>query len=102
MESARHGLREALGSTAIRDANVPVYANVTAEPVTTAAEIRELLYQQVTSPVRWEQTVKNMVRDGATRFVEVGPGKVLQGLVKRTEAGVQVTGFDAYADVQPA
>jgi [acyl-carrier-protein] S-malonyltransferase len=102
MESARNGLREALDRAAIRDAVVPVYANVTAEPVTQAADIRELLCRQVTSPVRWEQTVKNMVRDGATLFVEVGPGKVLQGLVKRIEPAIPVTGFDAYADLQPA
>lgn len=99
MESARHGLREALDRATVRDARIPVYANVTAEPVTTAAEIRDLLFRQLTSPVRWEQTVRNMVRDGATRFVEIGPGKVLQGLAKRTEAAVMTAGVDKLADI---
>lgn len=102
MESAREGLKKALDATAFNNARVPVYANVTAEPVTEAAAIRNLLYQQLTMPVRWEQSVRSMVRDGATDFVEVGPGKVLQGLVKRTEAGVQLRGFDKWQDVQAA
>ncbi len=99
MESARDGLREALKSAAIRDAAIPVYANVTAEPVTRAPEIRELLYLQLTSPVRWEEISLNMARDGATRFLEVGPGKVLQGLVKRTVAAAETGGIDKFADL---
>ena len=102
MESAQQGLKQALDRAEIRDANIPVYANVTAAPVTKATEIRELLFRQVTSPVRWEETVRNMVRDGATSFIEIGPGKVLQGLVKRTEPAVPVRGCDRYADLQPA
>lgn len=99
MESARNGLKQGLDGAGIRDAAIPVYANVTAEPVTRAAEIRDLLYRQLTSPVRWEQTVKNMVRDGATDFMEIGPGKVLQGLVKRTSGGVRAGGIDKYGDI---
>lgn len=103
MELARDGLKRALETTAIRNANIPVYANVTAEPVIEASEIRELLFQQITSPVQWEQSVKNMVRDGASSFVEVGPGKVLQGLVKRIEPGVMVSNIDKFTDLkQPA
>ena len=90
---------KALDQTAIHNASIPVYANVTAEPVTAAAEIRDLLFRQLTTPVRWEQTVRNMVRDGATHFVEIGPGKVLQGLVKRTEPGVTTAGVDKFADI---
>lgn len=99
MKSAKEGLRTALETTAIQDARIPVYTNVTAEPVTRAAEIRELLYQQLSSPVRWEESVRNMVRDGASRFVEIGPGKVLQGLVKRIEATAETAGVDKYADI---
>lgn len=102
MQSAKDGLKEALAKVTITDAALPVYANVTAEPVTKAADIRELLYQQVTSPVRWEQTIMNMVRDGASQFYEIGPGKVLQGLVKRIDPSVPVTGFDKHADIQQA
>ena len=100
MESAREGLKNALESTTINDARIPVYANVTAEPVTRSSEIRELLVRQLTHPVRWEQTVRNMVRDGADRFIEIGPGKVLQGLIKRTDADVKTSGVDKYADVE--
>ena len=99
MESAREGLREALDRTTISDARIPLYANVTAEPVTRSSEIRELLFRQLTNPVRWEQTIRSMVRDGAVRFVEIGPGKVLQGLAKRTEALVKTAGVDKYADI---
>jgi [acyl-carrier-protein] S-malonyltransferase len=99
MASAKEGLREALEKTAIQDARIPVYTNVTAEPVTRASEVRELLYQQLSSPVRWEESVKNMVRDGASRFVEIGPGKVLQGLVKRIDPGVETAGVDKYSDI---
>ena len=53
-------------------------------------------------PVRWEQSVRSMVRDGATAFIEVGPGKVLQGLIKRTETSVQTRGYDTWQDVQAA
>jgi [acyl-carrier-protein] S-malonyltransferase len=100
MGSAKEGLRAALETTAIRDARIPVYTNVTAEPVTRAAEIRELLYQQLSSPVRWEESVRNMVRDGAARFVEIGPGKVLQGLVKRIDPAVETGGVDKYGDIK--
>lgn len=100
MEGARDGLREALEKTTFRDAEVPVYANVTAEPVTRASALRDLLHRQLTSPVRWEQTIRNMVRDGAGEFIEVGPGKVLQGLLKRTEPAVRGRGIDKWTDRQ--
>lgn len=100
MESARDGLMKKLDQTTIREATIPVYANVTAEPVQSASDIRNLLYRQLTSPVRWEQTVTNMVRDGAIAFHEVGPGKVLQGLVKRTVSTVAANGFDKLSDLQ--
>lgn len=99
MESARNGLKGALDEADIRDAEIPIYTNVTAEPVTRAIEIRELLYQQLGKPVQWEQTMSNMKRDGATSFYELGPGKVLQGLVKRTLDHVQVGGFDKQKDI---
>lgn len=100
MEKAREGLKRALEETTFRDASIPVYTNVTAEPVTRAGDIRDLLYQQLTRPVRWEQTLRNMARDGARAFCEVGPGKVLQGLARRTLEAAQVSGYDKYADIQ--
>lgn len=100
MESASAGLKSALEHVAIADASIPVYANVTAQPTQSAKEIRELLVQQLTSPVRWEKSVTKMISAGATTFIEIGPGKVLQGLVKRINAAVQVKGIDKFSDIQ--
>lgn len=102
MASAGEGLRQALSKVNLRDAKIPVYANVTARPVRTAEEIRVLLHRQLTSPVRWEETARNMAADGITDFVELGPGKVLQGLIKRTVTGVTTRGFDTLADLRAA
>jgi [acyl-carrier-protein] S-malonyltransferase len=100
MAGAGDGLRRELERTTIRDARIPVYANVTAGPVTRGAEIRELLHRQLTSPVRWEESIRAMAADGATAFFELGPGKVLQGLTKRTLAGVTTGGWDTLNDIR--
>jgi [acyl-carrier-protein] S-malonyltransferase len=102
MEHAKEGLRQALEKTAIQTAKMPVYANVTAEPVQNAEEIRTLLAKQLTSPVRWEESVRAMARDGAQTFIEAGPGKVLQGLNKRIVPDLPALGVDKAADMQPA
>lgn len=83
MQYAQDELGAVLASTSIADARFPVYTNVTAEPVTSAAVIREMLLRQVTSPVLWEAGIRAMLRDGCQRFIETGPGNVLQGLLKR-------------------
>jgi [acyl-carrier-protein] S-malonyltransferase len=102
MESAGIGLKEALNSIGIKNASKPVYANVTARPVQNADEIRELLYRQLTSPVRWEESVYGMISEGVKVFTEVGPGKVLQGLVKRTDGNIEVRGYEKLADLDGA
>ncbi len=99
MASARDGLKKALDQTEIRDAKIPVYANVTARAALKSGEIRDLLVQQLTMPVRWEESTVNMVKDGASTFVELGPGKVLQGLIKRIDQNVQTRGIDKFADL---
>ena len=73
----------ALEEIDIQPANFPVYVNVTAKPVTNPDQIREMLYKQLTHPVRWVETIENMISDGVDHFYEVGPGNVLAGLVKR-------------------
>jgi len=83
MESAQQELRAALTKIDIQTAKFPVYANVTARPVKNPDEIREMLSKQLTHPVRWVETIENMISDGGADFYEVGPGKVLAGLVKR-------------------
>ncbi len=100
MEPARAGLAEALANISIRDAAIPVYANVTAGPATSATEIRDLLVRQVTHPVRWEETMLAMRKDGADTFVEVGPGKVLQGLAKRILTDGTLSGIDTRFDAE--
>ena len=83
MEPARLELAEAIDKTPFRVPACPMYQNVTALPATDPAIIKENLLRQLTSPVRWTQTVQNMVADGADYFLEIGPGTVLQGLVGR-------------------
>lgn len=100
MQSAKDKLKDELDKSNFYNARFPVYANVTAKPVTDKDEIKSLLYQQVTSPVRWEETVVNMINDGFDEFYEVGPGKVLQGLVKRINPNVSINGIDKFEDVE--
>lgn len=83
MEPAREELAEAIKNTLFENPVCPVYQNVTASAVTSAEEIKENLIKQLTAPVRWTQSVQQMIADGATLFTEVGPGNVLQGLVKK-------------------
>ena len=83
MEPARAELAKAIEATEVRAPRCPIYQNVTALPETDPVRIKENLLKQLTSPVRWTQSVKNMLSDGADEFLELGPGTVLQGLVKR-------------------
>lgn len=99
MQSAKDKLAAELEKANIYEARFPVYANVTAKPVTSKDEIRKLLLEQVTLPVRWEETILNMVNDGFDEFYEIGPGSVLQGLVKRIVPGVKVSCIDSYQKV---
>lgn len=86
MEPARVELEAAINSTHFSAPICPVYQNVTASAVSDPAEIKKNLIAQLTAPVKWTQSVQQMVADGATQFIEVGPGKVLQGLVKKISA----------------
>ena len=83
MEPARIELAEAISSTRFARGICPIYQNVTGQPVTDPEIIKANLIKQLTSPVRWRQTIENMLADGAKLFIEVGPGTVLQGLVKK-------------------
>lgn len=83
MEPAREELAAAIESTVFHRPNCPIYQNVTTTAVSDQAQIKENLILQLTAPVKWTQSVQQMVRDGARSMVEVGPGKVLQGLVKK-------------------
>lgn len=86
MEPARAGLAKAIEATEVKDPGCPVYQNVTAEAETDPVRIKDNLLRQLTSPVRWTLSVRNMLAAGATAFTELGPGTVLQGLAKRIAA----------------
>ena len=86
MEPARVELSEAIERTTFVEPCCPVYQNVTATPFTNPEEIKQNLIAQLTAPVRWTKTVQNMIADGAEQFIEVGPGTVLQGLVKKVKS----------------
>ena len=92
MEPARAELAEAIEKTKFSVPVCPVYQNVDAKPNTDPEEIKANLVAQLTAPVRWTQSVQNMIADGATEFVELGPGKVLQGLVLKISREVSVSG----------
>lgn len=100
MASAKEEFKKELDKTPFYDARFPVYANVTSKPVINKDEVKDLLYRQLDSPVRWEETIINMIEDGVDEFVEIGPGKVLQGLVKRINPNVKFYGIDKYEDVE--
>jgi [acyl-carrier-protein] S-malonyltransferase len=100
MQSAKDKLKLALDETNIYNTKIPVYANVNAKPVINKDEIKFALHEQVTSPVRWEETIKNMIADDYAKFYEVGPGKVLQGLLKRINREASCISIDKYADVE--
>jgi len=88
MEPARQELEAAINATPFNKPVCPIYQNVTAKPTSSPEEIKKNLVAQLTAPVRWTQTVQNMIADGATEFVELGPGNVLQGLIKKVNKDI--------------
>ena len=96
MEPARTELAEAIHATSFRTPVCPVYQNVTAAPVTDPLQIKANLIAQLTAPVKWTQTVINMLADGADSFVEIGPGSALQGMIKKVDRAVPASGINSY------
>ena len=92
MEPAREELAAAIKETQFNEPACPVYQNVPASAVTSATEIKENLMKQLTAPVKWTQSIQSMIVDGGTQFIEVGPGKVLQGLMRKIDRSVEATG----------
>jgi len=99
MASAAEGMVDCLDKLVIRNAAPPVVANVTGRPVTSAEEIRRLLVRQITSPVRWRETMACLASEGVDGVVEIGPGKVLTGLAKRDMPGVALFNIDTLTDI---
>jgi [acyl-carrier-protein] S-malonyltransferase len=93
MLPAQKQLEEAIANTIFNEPVCPVYQNFNAQPVHNATEIKNNLIKQLTAPVRWTQTIRNMHQNRITHFVETGPGTVLQGLVKKIVPNAQVSAF---------
>ncbi|MWC26603.1 ACP S-malonyltransferase [Paenibacillus sp. MMS18-CY102] len=102
MKPAAERLSGVLANVSFQDAAIPVIANVTAEPVTAASSIRELLVEQVYSPVLWEDTVRKLVDLGVTTFVEIGSGNVLAGLIKKVDRGLTVISINSVESLEAA
>ena len=98
MESAREELAAAIEATTFNEPTCPVYQNVAAKAVTNPEEIKTNLISQLTAPVKWTQCIQAMVADGGTEFIEVGPGKVLQGLMRKIDRSVTASGASIEAE----
>ena len=94
MQPAQERLAKAINTTEFKNARIPVYQNVTTTAVTDAEEIKKNLIAQLTGSVKWTQSVQNMIKDGASSFVEIVPGKALQGMIKKIDASVEVSSVD--------
>ena len=94
MEPAREELAAAIEATSFNEPKCPVYQNVAAKAITDAATIKKNLIAQLTGPVKWTQCIQAMVADGGTEFIEVGPGKVLQGLMRKIDRSVAASGAE--------
>ncbi|MED4463202.1 ACP S-malonyltransferase [Metabacillus fastidiosus] len=102
MKPAAEKFEAVLNELQFEEAKVPVVANVTAKPVHNVLEIKTLLVEQLYSPVRWEESVKTMVENGVTTFIEIGHGKVLSGLVKKIDRSLEVLAISDLESVQAA
>ena len=91
MQPAKEKLAQEIEGVKFNNPILPIYQNVTTTPVTDPEEIKKNLIAQLTGPVKWTQTIQNMVKDGADHFVEVGPGKTLQGLIKKISPSIMVS-----------
>ena len=94
MEPAKEKLKKFIEKTNFNEPLCPVYQNVTAKAIVNSESIKANLIKQLISPVRWEQSINNMINDGANEFIEVGPGKVLQGLIKKINSDVLTKSID--------
>jgi [acyl-carrier-protein] S-malonyltransferase len=100
MRTSDSELRDALDNAVIKDSDIPIYTNVSGKPICKANEIRSALKEQLTSPVRWEVSIRNMISDGVTKFYEIGSGKVLTGLVKKINPEVELFNISAWEDLE--
>jgi len=100
MSPAREALAEQLNSTEIQDTDIPVYLNVSAEPTSDSNVIRKGLLDQLEMPVRWREIIINMVENSTEQFVEIGPGRILQGLTKRINRKAAISGIETFENLK--
>jgi [acyl-carrier-protein] S-malonyltransferase len=100
MASAQEGMTEALSQVEFTDPHYPVVANCDARPLTTAEELKEELQQQLCTSVKWAQTVAYMTDEGVTKFIEIGPGRILTGMVKRISQEAETVNISDLASIQ--
>ena len=96
MISAAEELEHAINQTEFNNPICPIYQNVSAQPVVNTDILKRNLIEQLISPVKWNQTIENMIKNGASNFTEIGPGKVLQGLIKKINPNVTISSFLLY------
>ena len=99
MKPAREELAEKLNSIEISDIEIPLYSNVDAKPITKGKDIKDSLVRQLENPVLWFDTIKNMTNDSYTSYIEIGPGKVLQGLNRKIDNTLSNRGIESYEDI---
>ena len=99
MKPAKDKLKQAIDSVNFNDSKLPVYTNVYAKPELSSDKLKDALIRQLTSPVLWTQTLQEMYNNGIVRYLELGPGKVLQGLAKRTLKNIEIGGYDKVEDI---
>ena len=99
MIPAREELVDKLDSVEISDISIPLYSNVDAKPITKGKDIKNSLIRQLESPVLWYNSIQQMIKDGYTSFIEIGPGKVLQGLNRKINSAVSTKGIQSYEDI---
>lgn len=100
MQSAGEELKKALDRATFNKPAFPIYSNVTGTATTDIEKIRDRLYRQLTSPVLWVDTIENMIKDDAENFVEIGPGNVLRGIIKRINSKVRISGISNVEDLE--
>jgi len=100
MRTSDHELRVALSNTEFKDSAIPIYTNVDGNPITSSEKIKEALSKQLVSPVRWELLIRNMIKDGVTKFYEIGSGKVLTGLIKKINQDAEVYNISSATDIE--
>ena len=100
MKNATQEMKNKILDTEFKNPSVPIISNVTASPQNKSEEIKKLLIKQIENPVRWRESIINMINNGVKNFIEIGPGKVLSGLVKRIDRNVKLIQVNNLIDVK--